>query len=117
LQDYEINGAGLSTFSLCSDDDDDDYYNEQSDDDDADDDDDDEGGGGDDNPFAPAEMYLSDLLDMGGGGGGRAHVYVPDSLVFSAPRLDPLYACALRSRLQELFSRNQDPEGEPEAGG
>lgn len=106
------NDNGLSTFSLYSDDDDDDDddyddYGERSDDDEDIDCDGD--GGDDDNPFAPAEMYISDLLDINSG--GRAHVYVPDNLMFSSPKLDPLFGCALKGRLGEVFARNQSPEG------
>lgn len=111
MQDYETNEAALSTFSLYSDDEeeDDDYY-EQSE---GEEEDEDEEGGGSDNPFAPAEMYLSDLIDMSGAGGGRGgHVYVPDNLMYLSPRQDPLFtSVTTKQRLQELVSRNQDPQG------
>lgn len=110
VQDYEIHETGLSTFSLCSDDDDDDdnYFNEE----DCDQGSYDEtgGGGGDDSsPFAPAEMYLSDLLDMTGGGGRS--VYVPDTLMYTRPSNDPLYTLSLKEKLGEVLKRHQDPEG------
>ena len=108
MQDYEINEAGLSTFSLYSDDDDDEdddeYYGLSEGDR--------EGSivGSDDNPFAPAEMYLSDLIDVNAGG-ARGHAYVPDNLVYSSPKHDPLYATSLKSELGELLSRHDNPEG------
>ena len=114
LQEYEINETGLSTFSLYSDYDDDDRDDDcDYDQSDEDEDEEDNTGGSDcddDNPFAPAEMYLSDLLDINGGG-GRAHVYVPDNIMFHSPKLDPLYGCSLKSRLEEIFSCNQAPDG------
>ena len=107
-----MNDAGLSTFSLYSDDNDsendDDDFNPSDDDDGLDEDD--ESGDCDDNPFAPAEMYLSDLLDINGGG-SRANVYVPDNLMYSSPTLDPLYSNSLKSRLEEVFSQNAAADG------
>ena len=96
-------------------------YSEEDEDEDCFDSDEDEdegqGQGGEDNPFAAADVYLSDLIDMsmagGSGSGGRGgHVYIPDTLMFPTARLDPLFVSVpTKQRLQEVVSRHQDPEG------
>jgi hypothetical protein len=61
-------------------------------------DDDDEGGFDNDDPFAPAEMYLSDMVGgskgkSGGdddGSGAEVYINISDNLVYSPPHRDPL---------------------------
>lgn len=75
---------------------------------------------GDASPFAPAELYLSDLLDVtschspGGSSSlrGAVHVYVPDDMVYSPHKTDPFCKVSVASSLKELFHEaEQDREG------
>jgi hypothetical protein len=72
-------------------------------------------------PFAPAELYLSDLLDVtsshspGGSSPmrGAIHVYVPDDMVYSPHKTDPFCKVSLVDTLKDLFlEAEQNQEGE-----
>jgi hypothetical protein len=74
--------------------------------------------GDDDSPFAPAELYLSDLIDINnsrgyGGGGGSTHVYIPNDLVYSPYKQDPIYhSVKISSKLAVLIAAaEQQPTG------
>lgn len=68
------------------------------------------------NPFAPAEMYLSDMIGSNINPNANKHghgddeneedfllVNVSDSLVFSPPKLDPLWGTDLQGSIIELL--------------
>lgn len=72
-----------------------------------------------DSPFAPAEMYLSDLIDVncasarsGMSSPDRMHVYIPDDMVYCPCKYDPLCKISIQKKLGELFKAATDePEG------
>jgi hypothetical protein len=74
--------------------------------------------GDEDSPFAPAELYLSDLIDINnargyGGGCGSTHVYIPNDLAYSPYKQDPLYhTIKISSKLAVLIATaEQQPTG------
>lgn len=69
----------------------------------------------DDSPFAPAELYLSDLIDINNAGGvrGSTHVYIPNDLAYSPYKHDPLFhTIKVSSKLAILLaSAEEQPTG------
>jgi hypothetical protein len=67
-----------------------------------------------DSPFAPAELYLSDLIDINNsrGGCGSVHIYIPNDLVYSPEKQDPIHQTKISVKLTSLIAAaEQEPTG------
>lgn len=66
-----------------------------------------------DSPFAPAEFYLSDLIDINNSKGCHStHVYIPNDLAYSPFKQDPLFQTKISIKLAALIeSAEQHPTG------
>jgi len=62
-------------------------------------------------PFAPAEMYLSDIMDSNLGAKG-SHVYIPNDMVFFPWKRDPVCGVSVKTRIGLIVSlAEQQPKG------
>ncbi len=65
-----------------------------------------------DSPFAPAELYLSDLIDINGGRSYGTHVYIPNDLAFTPFKLDPVFQTKIAAKLAVIIANaEQQPSG------